>query len=84
LKENAMFKNHSLRIKFVKDAPESVNEEPTTPVVDPELIATKAKEIIKSTAVAGVAVIAATYALKTLNEVIVTATEAKVNKNRNN
>lgn len=78
-----MFKNHSLKIKFVKDAPESVNEEPTAPVVDPELIAEKAKEFIKTTAVAGVAVIAATYALKTLNEVIVTATEAKLN-NRNN
>lgn len=76
-----MFKNHSIKIKFVKDA-QTPNEESTPiPTVTPEEISRTAKDLTKYIAIAGGLVIGATYVLKTLNEVAVIATENAMKKN---
>lgn len=75
-----MFKNHSLRIKFVKDAEEApVNEDVKNPFVNDETVA-YAKDIIKHVGIAVVAVGGATIAMKTLGQIAVVITESAVNK----
>lgn len=75
-----MFKNHSIKIKFVKDAPEApIVEDDKTPLVNEETVAI-AKDFVKHVAVVSVIAIGAAVAFKTLGQMAVVATEAAVNK----
>lgn len=75
-----MFKNHSINVKFVKDAKTAPTQEDTkNPIINDETVA-HAKELIKHVGLAVIVTSAATIAFKTLGSIAVVATEAAVNK----
>lgn len=80
-----MFKNHSIKIKLVKDAEEQTPMEETVktnPFINEETVA-HAKELVKFGAIATVSVMAAAVVLKTANQIAVIATESALNKKQN-
>lgn len=76
-----MFKNHSIKIKLVKDAEETPMEETvkTNPFINDETVA-HAKDVVKHVAVATVAVMGAAAVFKTINQIAVIATESAFDK----
>jgi hypothetical protein len=84
-KENQMFKNHSIKIKLVKDAPEeTITEEVKTPMFLTEENVAIAKDFVKHVGIVTVLAVGATVAFKTLGSMAVVATEAAVNKKNEN
>lgn len=79
-----MFKNHSLKIKFVKDQEETPmsETETTNPFINDETVA-HAKDFVKHAAIATVAVMGAAAAFKTINQVTVIAAQSAFNKPKN-
>jgi hypothetical protein len=80
-----MFKNHSIKIKLVKDAEEQTPVEETVktnPFINDETVA-HAKDLVKHAAIATVSIMAAATVLKTINQITVIATETALNKPKN-
>jgi hypothetical protein len=79
-----MFKNHSIKIKLVKDNEQTPMEETvkTNPFINEETIA-HAKDLVKYAAVATVSVMGAAMVLKTINQITVIATENAFDKKNN-
>ncbi len=80
-----MFKNHSIKIKLVKDTKETPMEETdkTNPFINDETVA-HAKDVVKHVAVATVAIMGAAVVFKTINQIAVIATESAFNKKNEN
>lgn len=80
-----MFKNHSIKIKFVKDAPEeTIKEDAKTATFITEENLAIAKGFVKHVAIVSVLAVGATVAFKTLGSMAVVTTEAAVNKKNEN
>lgn len=80
-----MFKNHSIKIKLVKDADEQTPVEETVktnPFINDETVA-HAKDVVKHVAIATVAIMGAAAVLKTANQIAVLATQNALNKKQN-
>jgi ribosomal protein S25 len=84
-KENQMFKNHSIKIKLVKDATdETTTEEAKTPTILTEENIAIAKDFVKHVGIVTVLAVGATVAFKTLGQMAVVTTQAAVNKKNEN